>query len=347
MNSPNPTLSGQAASVPRLSVCVCTHNGARRLKPVIDCLAAQTAPPADWEVIVVDNASTDDTAAVATALVAQFGVRGRLVPEPRPGQMRARHRASLEARGEIVCFLDDDNLAAPDFLELALRHFDRHPRTGSLGGRIASEWEAEPTPLVRAVEGYALAIVDRGDAPFAYEWVADGPVGAGLCIRRELLREALEDPALCAAISGRSGASLASGDDMALAVKVRQAGYERRYEPALRLRHRLSAERMTRPYLLRLYDGIGRGQAAVRRLWARGGTRRSVALVIGLKDLLLWLRGLLGGPGSHNNVTFARLAQGAVEPALRRDLHALDQSLLWGRFAAAMEYAFSGFGRKA
>ena len=128
----------------------------------------------------MDNASTDGTAAAAAALLAQHpGMQARVVPEPEAGLSFARRRGAFESRGEIVCFLDDDNLAEPDFITTALRVFEDHPNAGSAGGKVVADWETEPTPLVRAVEGYALAIVDRGDAPFAYPWVADGPVGAG------------------------------------------------------------------------------------------------------------------------------------------------------------------------
>ena len=326
----------------KASVCICTHNGGQRLPAVLDCLARQTAPTDTWEVLIIDNASTDDTAAVAANLLARHpAMQGRVVPEPEAGLSFARRRGAVEARGEIVCFLDDDNLAEPDFIETALRIFADHPKTGSAGGKVLADWETEPTPLVRAVENYALAIVDRGDEAFAYAWVADGPVGAGMCIRRDLLLASLDDPDLCGSVTDRRGSSLVSGGDMALAVKVYQAGYERRYEPALRLRHRLPAERMTRDYLLRLYEGIGRGQAAVRRLWARHGDRRAVALLAGLKDGLLWLRGGLLGPGSTTRLTAATFPANAQPRTLRRDLHAMEQSLLRGRVAGALEFAFS------
>ena len=326
----------------KASVCICTHNGGQRLAAVLDCLAQQTAPMDTWETLIIDNASTDDTAAVATGLLTQHPeMQGRVVSEPEAGLSFARRRGVVEARGEIVCFLDDDNLAEPDFIETALQIFVDHPKTGSAGGKVLADWETEPTPLVRAVEGYALAIVDRGDAPFVYSWVADGPVGAGLCIRRDLLLAALNDPDLCGSVTDRRGSSLVSGGDMALAVKVYQAGYERRYEPALRLRHRLPAARMTRDYLLRLYEGIGRGQAAVRRLWAWHGNHRAVALLAGLKDGLLWLRGRVFGPSAQTRLTAAALPTDAEPLALRRDLHAMEQSLLRGRVAGALEFAFS------
>ena len=333
---------------PTASVCICTHNGGHRLSAVIECLARQTAPADAWELIIVDNASTDGSGSIAAELMARHGLaQGRVVEEPQAGLSFARRRGAAEARGQIVCFLDDDNLADPDWVETALRIFAAQPRTGSAGGKGLADWEPEPTALVRAVEGFALAIVDHGDTPKTYDWVADGPVGAGLCIRRELLLAAVRDPVFCGAVTGRRGSSLVGGEDMALAVKVFQAGYDRRYEPALRLRHRLPAARMTRDYLLRLYEGTGRGQAAVRRLWARHGDRRWMALVVALKDFSLWLRGSLLGPNGRTRLTITSFGPGAEPAELRRDLHAMEQSLLRGRVAGALEFAFARSTRPA
>src|SRR4051812_27689648 len=98
-------------SLPRASVCLCTHNGAGRIGPVLEALAQQTAPRDAFEVLVIDNASTDDTAAfVERFLQEHFPATGRCVHEANPGVTFARRRAALEARGEFVCYLDDDNV---------------------------------------------------------------------------------------------------------------------------------------------------------------------------------------------------------------------------------------------
>ena len=103
------------AEDPSISVCICTCNGAERVGLVLEALAAQTDRSAGWEVLVVDNASRDDTGAVVqAAFAAHLPGRGRLVREERPGLMHARRRATDEARGATIVFLDDDNIPAPD-----------------------------------------------------------------------------------------------------------------------------------------------------------------------------------------------------------------------------------------
>jgi glycosyltransferase involved in cell wall biosynthesis len=137
---------------PGVSICICTHNGAGRIRPVLEALAQQTAPAGSFEIVVIDNAGTDDTASVVGAFLAEhFGAAGRVIPEPQPGLSFARRRAVAEARGAIVCFLDDDNVAAPDYVEQAMAAFERHPRAGVVGGKVAADWQNEPTPLAVAV----------------------------------------------------------------------------------------------------------------------------------------------------------------------------------------------------
>ena len=131
---------------------------------MLDALARQDAPVDQWEVLVIDNASTDGTATVAgEALARHFGARGRLVREDQPSLTYARRRAGLEARGEVVCFLDDDNLAETNSVRHAARIFDTHPQVGCAGGKILPIWEQEPPPfahlvadIVRLLRGRAI-----------------------------------------------------------------------------------------------------------------------------------------------------------------------------------------------
>jgi glycosyltransferase involved in cell wall biosynthesis len=87
----------------KASVCICTYNGASRIGAVLEALVIQTAPRAIWELLIIDNASTDGTCNVANRLIEQFlGGHGRVIAESRPGLSFARARAGREARGEVL-----------------------------------------------------------------------------------------------------------------------------------------------------------------------------------------------------------------------------------------------------
>lgn len=100
-----------------LSIIICTRNRAASLRRTLAALATVRIPAgASAEIVVVDNGSTDDTAA-AVREAAAGSVPLRYVSEPQPGQSRARNRGLAEARGEIIVFTDDDIIPAADWLE--------------------------------------------------------------------------------------------------------------------------------------------------------------------------------------------------------------------------------------
>jgi glycosyltransferase involved in cell wall biosynthesis len=120
---------------PELTILVCTHNRAELLSGVLESLGNQSLGRERFEVIVVDNASTDDTPAVADRCAKQGKLQARYVREPELGLDAARNRGIREARGEIVAFLDDDARARYDWAEAVLDGFSRHDAP-IVGGRI-------------------------------------------------------------------------------------------------------------------------------------------------------------------------------------------------------------------
>ncbi len=310
----------------KATVAICTFNGARRVPAVLEALLKQTAEPSWWEILVVDNASTDGTSAVAEELLRKrCSCSWRVVREPVPGLSHARRRSGLEASGPIVCFLDDDNLPSPAFVSAAVRAFGQRPRAGVVGGKVVPVWESAPTPLALAVQDFALAICNRGEVAFRYGSNM-GPVGAGLCIRREVLRAVYADKRNAAAVTGRTTNGLGGGEDLAIAVLAWRLGWECWYDPTLVVEHLLPATRMGKDYLLRLYEGIGRGQAAVRRLYD-WKARTPLEWVIGSKDFCRWLSG-----------RFRECVPDLESPSLASDLHDLEQRQVLGRALQAMHW---------
>ena len=119
---------------PGIEVIICTYNGAPRLPALFAALSAQSLDAARWSVLLIDNASTDSTAGDARRLWPRPDVELRVINEPTPGQMAARERGRAETRRAFVCFCDDDNLLAPDYLETALAIIENQPALGVLGG---------------------------------------------------------------------------------------------------------------------------------------------------------------------------------------------------------------------
>src|SRR5262245_37657845 len=123
--------SDSRQGLPFVSVIVPVWNSPELIAICLSALTAQTYPRDRFEVLVVDNASTDSTAEVARS----FPIATVLL-ERTPGSYHARNRALKEARGEYVAFTDADCIPAPDWLEKAIESALRHPNAGVFAGRI-------------------------------------------------------------------------------------------------------------------------------------------------------------------------------------------------------------------
>ena len=247
-----------------VSIVVCCHNSARLLPETLSHLAAQqfsSAPPS-CEVIVVDNASTDDTVKVARECWPDDRpIPLRIVPEPKLGLSNARLRGIAEAKYSIVCFVDDDNLVNDDWAEIVSRVMSEHPEVGACGGQTEAQCEvAQPLWFELFQNYYAVGqqAEQEGDITDArgYLW------GAGLCLRKEAFERLFEN-GFGFLLSDRKGEALSSGGDAELCYALKLTGWRLWYEPQLRLRHFLTAPRLQWNYLRRISRGFGAATAAI------------------------------------------------------------------------------------
>lgn len=268
---------------PLVSVVICTHNRARDLQRALQSVAAQTLPLEEFETIVVDNASTDETRMVAQELRTAANVQ--YVFAPTLGLCHARNTGWRAARGRYVAYLDDDAEATTGWLVEVLRGFGAvHPTPGCLGGRVEPVFEAPRPSWLSDDIALSLTIVDWSEVPHVIEdlrkeWL----VGANLACRREVLEEVGGfHPAL-----DRSGDNLLSSGDVYLQRLIMEAGHSCYYHPAAAVRHHVPASRLERRWFVRRYywQGVSdavmeilhdRPTVAVRR---RAALRRALALL--------------------------------------------------------------------
>lgn len=240
-----------------LVLAICTFNNCEWLARTLDAIERQVPTRHRWSVLVVDNNSTDATAETVGRYVRAARIPGlALVKEPLQGLSHARRRAVLESSAPLIAFVDDDCLLEHDWVEQAVAFMNHHSRAGAVGGRVRLEWERPPDEwLLRHAESFAEQ--HHGERPvrlpesgFTYL------VGAGLLIRREALLASgwMERGRLV----DRRGRKLGGGGDTELVLRIRNAGYELWYHPALSLSHWIPARRMSLRHLCGLNRGFGR-----------------------------------------------------------------------------------------
>lgn len=233
-----------------LSVILCCHNSATRLPTTLEHLCAQSIEQ-DWEVLVVNNASTDDTAAVANSFADRLPLR--VVDEPVPGLTQARLRGLREARYPLLGFIDDDNWVPPHWAESVVAIFGKHPHVAACGGPISEVCEIEPPWWFEQFKGnYTIW------SPHDVARIVDHPLcGAGLGIRKAAWEQLIAD-GFKPLLSDRKGAALSSGGDFELCYAFMLAGWQLYYDPALHIRHFIPQSRLNWDYLCRLNEGFGR-----------------------------------------------------------------------------------------
>ena len=239
-----------------VSVIICAHNPREKyLERTLSALRLQTLPQDHWELLVVDNASSRS---LANAWDLSWHSYAKHVSEPELGLAAARKCGINESSGDLLIFVDDDNVLAPNYLTEAVRIAKDCRFLGAWGsGSIAPEFEVEPAHHLRPlVPGLALRDIDRPIwANFIFCDQAT-PVGAGLCVRRHVAKAYLDH---CAAssihISGRKGSALGGHGDFEICYMACQSGLGMGLFPELEIVHLIPKERVSEKYFLKLAEG--------------------------------------------------------------------------------------------
>jgi glycosyltransferase involved in cell wall biosynthesis len=240
----------------RISVVVPTRNRADRLDACLAALARQTVASDEFEILVVDNGSTDDT----VTRIARWAERRpglRRVEEPEPGVSRARNAGIAAAEGELLAFVDDDAVAEPGWLATLLRAYDRWPRVGAACGRARLRLERRPPAWYGTFSEPWYSAMDFGPEPRLLLDPEEVPWSVNLSVRAAVAREV----GGFSEQLGRVGSNLHSGEEYPFVSAIRASGAHIAYEPDAIVWHAVPPERLRLRWL-------------VRRAWTEGRTMR-------------------------------------------------------------------------
>ena len=249
----------------KLSVILCTHNPREEyLARTAEGLSKQEGVGFEaWELLVIDNMSTPQ--------VSEMGVNWpgnvRFIREEQLGLTPARLRGISEAKGEILLFVDDDNVLASDYLSKGLEIASAFPIIGAWGGATVGDYEVEPPVWFDRFSSFVgVRSVEAARWGNEYYQHAITPIGAGMFIRANVARhylEVLRNDAVRRDLD-RKGDSLISGGDTDMANTAIDMGFGVGVFPQLSLDHLISRSRLELPYLKKLARAIGASQTILR-----------------------------------------------------------------------------------
>jgi GT2 family glycosyltransferase len=221
-----------------------------------------------WELVVVDNNSSDDTRAVSEEFARTSKLQVRYIFEGKQGKSHALNTGIRAARGEIIAFTDDDVIVDKQWLTNLRRAFDEFACIG-VGGRVFALWQS-PKPSWVVLEGPFRAAgpvvhFDRGNEPREMKEVP--PAGANMAFRRE----AFERHGLFRTDLGPMGTTRLNAEDTEFGWRLTRAGEKIMYVPSAVIHHPVEPYRATRSYFLSWYFASGRAQLRIER-WPQNAT---------------------------------------------------------------------------
>jgi glucosyl-dolichyl phosphate glucuronosyltransferase len=264
----------------KITVVVCTYNRCQLLKETIESVVAQTlAHPFAWEILVVDNNSTDNTRQVVEGFQRRYPERIRYAFEPEQGISYARNTGVREARGEILAFLDDDEIASTGWVENLTANLHNGEWAGA-GGRVLPPSNfSRPHWLPALSSSGPLAVFDPA---LEAGPLNEPPFGANMAFRREVF----DKYGGFRTDLGRAGKNMISNEDTEFGRRLMAAGLRLRYEPSALTYHPVDENRLRPSYFLSWW--FNKGRSDVREFGYRPNGLRILGIPLRLFRALPW-----------------------------------------------------------
>lgn len=241
-----------------LTVILCTYNRSKSLINTLESLKQQILPPDfQWEILVIDNNSTDNTPQVVREFNTSSGLRVRYAKEKKQGLSHARNKGILEARGHYVAFIDDDAIADENWVAKIYETFQLYS-CDCIGGKIYLKYEGNlPRWLTKDLWGF-LACLDYGDEVQRLESEEKYPVGCNMAFSKNVF----ETVGFFNTDLGRTGTKPIGGEEVEFFTRLLRVGATAIYQPGAPVYHVIQPERLKKSYFRRLHllEGEVRGR---------------------------------------------------------------------------------------
>jgi glycosyltransferase involved in cell wall biosynthesis len=293
---------------PEVSVVIPTYNRSALLRSTVNSVLNQYTH-VTFEVIVIDNNSSDDTKNVVDSLIEKHPAKVRYVVERKQGNAHARNRGIEEARGAIIAFVDDDVTVDKNWLTSLKAILDSQSDLSFAGGKVLPQWNGPPPSWLSPDHWAPLALLDYGDDELPISGKSPrGLLTANIAFRRSVFKETgMFLPDL-----QRVKNMIGSMEDHEFLMRVCRSGKHGIYTPHMIATTHIDTERLTKAYHRRWHTGHGHFYAVLADPeWERSKFRLagvpSHLLKEAATNALTWLSKILSGKTDAAFVNECRL----------------------------------------
>lgn len=272
-----------------ISIIICTYNREKYLYDALKHVATNEFPTESYEIVLVNNNSTDNTAQKCERFAKDFPkVNFRYFVETNQGLSYARNRGISESKGDILVFLDDDSFVEPTYLTNLHNNLKKHPEVMAFGGKITPLFESGEAPKWLCKWTYSwVSAIDLGNDVVPFKGNSY-PIGANMGFRKSCLNHyGYFDTEL-----GRSKKNLMAGEEKDLFNRLKENDMPIYYFPDIHVEHVIPPHRTSRDYIARMGQGIGMSErlrclkAGKTTLWKRFFSE----LIKWTATIILWLK---------------------------------------------------------
>ncbi|MFV0365926.1 MAG: glycosyltransferase [Mangrovibacterium sp.] len=262
-----------------ISAIISTYNRAQYLPGLFESILQQNIDSSRYEVVLVNNNSTDDTEAQCQVfMAAQPNLRVKYCVETQQGLSFGRNRGIKESEGKYLTFLDDDAVLTPNFFEQTILFLDAHPKVSAVGGKILLKYIDHKPAWYNPYLASLLGFFDRGDKQEAFtnDYFRGSNMSfcADVFVRHEAFNTKL----------GRVGRQLYGNEEKELFYRLQSGGEEMWYVPTAVVLHLVPFERTTSAFIRK--QGIGTGISQKQHAQVQGHMAEGIALG---KEVLKWI----------------------------------------------------------
>jgi glycosyltransferase involved in cell wall biosynthesis len=253
-----------------LTIAIATHNGASTLPHVLEGYALAAAPPSGWQLLLLDNASTDGTPELAKRFAAHLPLV--YLREARRGKNVALNAGIPRFAGDLVVFSDDDAVPSPDFLVRWSQVAPKYPGYTMFGGSIRPLWSCPPPPWVAGFGAtvsivYAITAAEQAEGPIQSDLIW----GPNMAVRREVFDRGFRfDEGM-----GPQGRTYPMGGETSFTLRLSQAGYKGWFLPDIVVNHIIRPRQLEREWVRQRAFNFGRGRSRLDMMRAQHGAERT------------------------------------------------------------------------